>query len=188
MKFWKYLFMACLLSGAAHAQDQPMTPKPGMKHAAEMTIKTAPKEGGQSAFAAIQEIVVLLEANPNTDWSKVNIEALREHLIDMNNVTLEATIHKTQTQKDMTFEVSGKGDVIASIQRMVTGHVQTMDGVDGWKLIATKTLNGASLTVTLPDSNSMIKLRALGFMGMMARGTHHQEHHWMIANGMHPHA
>jgi hypothetical protein len=32
----------------------------------------------------------LLKANPRTDWSKVNIAALREHLIDMNEVTLQA--------------------------------------------------------------------------------------------------
>ena len=47
MKFWKYLFMACLRSATAQAQDQPMTHKPGMKHAAEMTMNTVPKEGGQ---------------------------------------------------------------------------------------------------------------------------------------------
>ena len=173
MKFWKYLFMACLLSGTAQAQDQPMTHKPGMKHAAEMTMNTVPKEGGQSAFAAIQEIVVLLGANPKTDWSKVNIEALREHLIDMNNVTLEATIHTVPMDRGMTFEVSGKDDVIGSIQRMVIGHVQTMDGVDGWKLTATKSLNGALLKVTPPDSNSLVKLRALGFIGILTRGLHH---------------
>ena len=45
---------------------------------------------GQDPFGAIQEIVRILEADPSTDWSKVNIAALREHLIDMNEVTLRA--------------------------------------------------------------------------------------------------
>ena len=36
----------------------------------------------------------LLEADPATDWSKVNIGALREHLIDMNEVTLHAAAHE----------------------------------------------------------------------------------------------
>ncbi|MDP1699378.1 MAG: hypothetical protein Q8L53_00255 [Aestuariivirga sp.] len=35
-----------------------------------------PQETGQSAFAAIQEIVAILSANPATDWSKIDIEAL----------------------------------------------------------------------------------------------------------------
>jgi hypothetical protein len=33
----------------------------------------------------------------------------------------------------------------------------------------------------------MVKLRALGFIGVMTRGMHHQQHHWMLATGMGPH-
>ena len=43
---------------------------------------------GQEAFGTIQEIVRILESDPATDWSKVNIGALREHLIDMDEVTM----------------------------------------------------------------------------------------------------
>jgi hypothetical protein len=56
----------------------------------------SPTQPGQSAFAAIQEIVGILDADPKTDWSKVDIEALRQHLIDMNNVTLLADV-KSET-------------------------------------------------------------------------------------------
>lgn len=42
---------------------------------------------GQDAFGTIQEIVQILQSDPTTDWSKVNISALRQHLIDMNEVT-----------------------------------------------------------------------------------------------------
>lgn len=52
--------------------------------------------GCQSAFVAIQEIVWLQEANPKTDWSKVNIELLRQHLIDMDNVSLRTDFTATQ--------------------------------------------------------------------------------------------
>ena len=45
---------------------------------------------GQDAFGTIQEIVQILQSDPKTDWSKVNIDALRQHLIDMNEVTLHA--------------------------------------------------------------------------------------------------
>src|SRR4051812_7008429 len=50
----------------------------------------APQSAGQDAFGAIQEIVLMLEADPKTDWSKVDLEALRQHLIDMNEVVLRA--------------------------------------------------------------------------------------------------
>ena len=37
----------------------------------------------QAAFATIADIVRKLKADSTTDWSKVNIEALRQHLIDI---------------------------------------------------------------------------------------------------------
>lgn len=52
----------------------------GMHHgdAAEASV---PKLPGQDAFGALQEIVGILEADPATDWSKVDLDGLREHLI-----------------------------------------------------------------------------------------------------------
>jgi hypothetical protein len=32
----------------------------------------------------------MLEADPATDWAKANIGALREHLIDMDEITMRA--------------------------------------------------------------------------------------------------
>ena len=129
----------------------------------------------------------LLERNPKTDWTQVNIEALRQHLIDMNNVTLNSSVREGQAGDSVTFAVSGEGGVVGSIQRMITGHVATMNGVDGWKFSAEANDKGAVMTVTPPDLASMSKLRALGFIGIMAQGMHHQQHHWMLANGMMPH-
>jgi hypothetical protein len=37
------------------------------------------------------------------------------------------------------------------------------------------------------DPAAMMKLQALGFIGFMTLGMHHQEHHWMLANGKSPH-
>ena len=70
---------------------------------------------------------------------------------------------------------------------MVMAHATTMNGVDGWKLEAKNSDTGAILTVTPPDQASMIKLRALGFIGLMTLGMHHQQHHWMLAIGMGAH-
>jgi len=145
-----------------------------------------PKEGGEAAFAAIQEIVQLLEADPKTDWSKVDIEALRQHLIDMNNVTLGAQAKSEPAEGGLRFLVSGAGPVKESIRRMVTAHAATMDGVGGWHYVAAETEEGASLTVSVPPRD-LAKLRGLGFIGVMAHGMHHQAHHLMIARGEHPH-
>lgn len=158
----------------------------GMTHTAAPVAGRVATEPGQAAFAAIQEIVQILESDPNTDWSKVNIEGLRQHLIDMDNVTLHAVTTAVPVASGVTFRVQGTGPVRESIRRMVQAHAATMDGVDGWHFSAQETADGATLTVVVPEAD-VAKVRALGFIGVMTHGMHHQEHHLMLARGMHPH-
>ena len=161
---------------------------PGMMHGAQTDSPGRRLvEPGQSAFAAIQEIVGILEADPGTDWSKVDIEGLRRHLVDMSNVTLASTVEATAVDGGARFTVAGAGEVAGSIRRMVVAHAATMNGVDGWRLAAAERRDGATLTVTAPDAADQSKIRALGFIGVMTRGMHHQEHHLMIASGAGPH-
>ena len=100
---WKAgLAGVALLAATAYAAAQ-MSGHPGMMpgHPGMMSghpgmmgmqggLSGQPTLPGQDAFGAIQEVVQILESDPTTDWSKVNIAALREHLIDMNEVTLHA--------------------------------------------------------------------------------------------------
>jgi hypothetical protein len=147
---------------------------------------SAPTQPGQGAFAAIQEIVGILEADLKTDWSKVNVEGLRQHLIDMDNVTLRAGVKNEPIDGGTRFVVTGEGVVRDSIRRMVTAHAATMNGVDGWRFEASEIEGGSSLTVR-PPGKDLAKLNGLGFLGVMTRGMHHQEHHMMIARGANPH-
>jgi hypothetical protein len=147
---------------------------------------TVPTQPGQGAFAAIQEIVGILEVDPKTDWSKVKIEALRQHLIDMNNVTLTADVKAEPLEGGMRFTVTGMGAIRDSIRRMVAAHAATMNGLDGWHFEASEIEGGATLMVR-PPAKDVAKLRGLGFIGVMARGMHHQHHHLMLARGGNPH-
>jgi uncharacterized protein YdeI (BOF family) len=167
-----------------------MEPMPGMQHHMAMSQDQAalPHEGGQGAFAAIQEIVTMLQADPHTDWSKVNIEALRQHLIDMDNVTLRAQATSEDITGGVRFLVTGDGPVVGSIRRMLAAHATTMNGVGGWTYEAVEIPNGASLTVTVADAADIMKVKALGFIGVLANGSHHQAHHLMIALGQDPHS
>ena len=175
------LAFALLTAGATLAAEKKHD------HGAMMMESGMPRETGQAAFAAIQEIVAMLDANPATNWAKVDIEALRQHLIDMNNVTISAAVESAEVEDGTRFSVSGEGPVRESVRRMVMAHAATMTGVDGWTFVAESSDKGAILTVSPPDQASMVKLRALGFIGVMARGMHHQQHHWMLATGMDPH-
>lgn len=180
-------------SGGQHPQhgSMPMDHQHHMMmqqggHASQHQTIQEPTQPGQGAFATIQEIVQILEADPHTDWSKVNIDALREHLVDMSNVTLAAQVKTEPLEGGIRYVVTGTGSVVGSIQRMITAHAATMNGYTGWQFKATKVEQGAVLEVRVPESDAA-KLKALGFIGVMTRGMHHQEHHLMIARGEHPH-
>lgn len=140
-----------------------------------------PTETGQGAFAAIAEIGAILQADPATDWSKVNIEALRQHLIDMDNVTLRAQVFEAVIDGGAVFTVtSPDAGVVASIRRMTLAHAAAMSGMEGTAMKAEEIEGGSSVTVTGPDAQ---KIRALGFIGVMTLGMHHQPHHLAIARG-----
>jgi hypothetical protein len=141
-----------------------------------------PTSPGQEAFGAIQEIVQILEADPTTDWSKVNIEALRQHLIDMNEVTMRAAATEHVLDNGIVIDVTGEGRTLDAIKRMVPAHVQELREI-GWNAKTEEMPNGVKLTVMASEAQPLTKLKALGFMGIMVQGGHHQPHHLMMAKG-----
>ncbi len=159
--------------GPSHHHDRPVD---------------APREPGQAAFAAIQEIVAKLLTNPGTDWSKVNIEVLRQHLIDMDDVTLRAEVRAEPIDLGLRMNVTGRNRTLEAIQRMVPAHAREIDGVFGWTVRAAPLSDGVELTVTARNAADVPKIRALGFMGIMVLGSHHQPHHLGMALGSRGHA
>jgi hypothetical protein len=141
-----------------------------------------PSLPGQDAFGAIQEVVHLLEADPTTDWSKVNIGALREHLIDMNEVTLHAVADEKALDNGVEIIVTGEGRTADAIKRMVPAHARALSAT-GWNAKTEDLPNGVKLVVVSDDPAQATKLKALGFMGIMVQGSHHQMHHLMMAKG-----
>lgn len=138
---------------------------------------------GQAAFGALQEVVTRLSADPSTDWTKVDIDRLRAHLVDMDLVSMRARVARENLAEGARYTVTGDGEVAAAIRRMLTGHAATMNGVDGMRLAVTAREDGAILTVTTATPGELPRLRALGFFGVLALGNHHQAHHWMMATG-----
>jgi hypothetical protein len=127
----------------------------------------------------------ILEADPTTDWTKVNIAALREHLIDMNEVTLNARATERALDNGVEITVSGEGQTLQAIKRMVPAHARELVKV-GWNASTEELPNGVKFTVTTSDPKQVPKLKALGFMGIMVEGAHHQPYHLMMAKGEFP--
>jgi NAD(P)H-dependent flavin oxidoreductase YrpB (nitropropane dioxygenase family) len=162
-----------------NAQDNPHMNHAQHMRAIESAVPTLP---GQDAFGTIQEIVRMLEADPTTDWSKVNIAALREHLIDMNEVTLRAVATEQVLDNGIQTTVTGQGRTRDAIKRMVPAHTHELAAI-GWNATVEDLPNGVKLVVTSADPKQAVKLKALGFMGIMVQGSHHQPHHLMMARG-----
>lgn len=167
------------------ASGHPMMDHEG--HMRGMTQGSAagavPTGPGQDAFGAIQEIVGILEADPGTDWTKVDLEALRRHLIDMNEVTLNAEAAAKAIDGGLEIAVTGSGRTVAAIRRMVPAHASEIDGLNGWRAASAPLANGVLLRVTSSDAKEVARIRGLGFIGILASGHHHQPHHLAMARG-----
>lgn len=187
MRYALLAFILCLAPAAA-AQDHVHTP--GMTHpsatAAAPGQGTVPTQSGQAAYGAIAEIVAILEADSTTDWTRVNIEALRQHLMDMNAVTLGAVVTGTAVPGGMRFDVTGAPDVVASLRRMARAHTPMLDGLPEYVAASEDTPRGARMTVRAEneaDARVAAKIRGLGFIGLLTLGAHHAPHHLALASG-----
>ena len=145
----------------------------------EVVVPTMP---GQEVFGTIQEIVRILEADPTTDWSKVNIAALRKHLIDMDEVTMRAVATERALSNGVEITVTGEGRTRDAIKRMVPAHTRELAAL-GWQAGTEDLPGGVKLVVTTSDPQQVVKLKALGFIGIMVQGGHHQPHHLAMAKG-----
>ena len=145
-----------------------------------------PKQPAQSAYAAIAEIVRILKADSTTDWSKVNLEALRQHFIDMDAVTMRSVVSQKPVPGGVTMMVTGDAKVAASIKRMVTSHAGMLDMDAQYHATVVPIANGVQFTVTARDSTNarlIAMIRGEGFAGLLTEGDHHARHHLALARG-----
>jgi hypothetical protein len=145
-----------------------------------------PKQPAQSAYAAIAEIVRILKADSTTDWSKVNLEALRQHLIDMDAVTMRSAVSQKPVPGGVTMMVTGDAKVGAAIKRMVTSHAGMLDMDTQYHATVVPIANGVQFTVTARDTANarlVAMIRGEGFAGLLTEGDHHARHHLALARG-----
>jgi hypothetical protein len=168
--------------GPGHMQEMLRQHQGGGRAGMHGALAT-PTLPGQDAFGAIQEVVRILDADPKTDWSKVDLEALRQHLIDMNEVTLKADADAKPTDGGLEVTITGAGRTLVAIQRMIPAYAQHINGFKGWTAKAASLPNGELLTVTATDPKEIQHIRGLGFIGLLVSGSMHQPHHLAMAKG-----
>jgi len=167
-----------------HGGQMPMSP--GAMHEMHMRQAGAPRMPGQDAFGAIAEVVQILDADPKTDWSKVDLERLRQHLIDMNEVVLRAQVTQTPVPGGLVMDITGTGRTEQAIRAMVVPHAAELDRMPSYAAKTELIPGGVRLTVTAKtadDAKTVARLRGLGFIGLLAEGGHHGPHHLAMAKG-----
>lgn len=162
-----------------------------MRHDHSMAQASSSQPGipilpGQDAFGAIAEIVRILEADPVTDWSRVDLERLRQHLIDMNEVTLRSEVKSDAVPGGLAMNVTGTGRTEQAIHRMVMAHTAELNKLPEWSAKTEPIPGGMRLTVTAKnpdDAKTVARIRGLGLIGLLTVGAHHQLHHLALAKG-----
>ena len=153
-------------------------------HETDPTVLTEP---GQGAFAALPEVVALLEADPATEWARVDLDALRANLVDMDRVATRATAQVERRPDGLRAVATGDAETAAALGRMVPAHAAQLATDPSWTTHGVATADGAILTVTADDPATVVRIHALGFFGLMASQDHHRAHHLALAAGGSPH-
>jgi hypothetical protein len=132
------------------------------------------------------EVVQTLEADPATDWSRVDIERLRQHLIDMDEVVMRAMVKATQVPGGLSMDVTGRGRTAQSIRAMLIPHAAELDTMPAWSAKTEQIPDGIRLVVIArdpADAKTVARIRGLGFAGLLVQGGHHGLHHLAMAKG-----
>jgi hypothetical protein len=141
---------------------------------------------GQAAFGAMAEVVRILSADSTTDWTKVNLEALRQHLIDMDEVTMRASVKQSPVPGGMQADVTGRGRAIDAIRRMAMNQSRMLSQDGRYSAKSSEIPGGARVVVTAKGTftdRDVVRIRGLGFAGLMTEGDHHTRHHLALARG-----
>ena len=177
---------ALLITPPLLAQSPPAAPTGHQAHGHHSTAPTSP---GQDAFGAIAEVVRLLEADPGTDWSRVDLERLRQHLIVMNEVVLRSDVRSSPIPGGLAMEVTGASRTERAIRAMIAPHAVELDRMPEWSAGTQPIPGGLRLTVTArraEDARTVARIRGLGFAGLLVQGGHHGPHHLAMAKGEMP--
>ena len=146
-------------------------------------VSGVPSEPGDGSFAAIIEIVAILSADPDTDWTRVDIDGLREHLVDMNQLVVGASVRTEPLPDGLRMQIGTSGRPGKAASRMVPAHAPFLAAGTGWKSEVASDGDEIVCTVTAADAGAVARIQALGFFGLMAPGDYHRPHYMAMARG-----
>ncbi|MBB5721413.1 hypothetical protein FHS72_001025 [Loktanella ponticola] len=152
-------------------------------HVAMTQTAAGPIEPGQGMFGAISEISTIIE-NSGADWDKVDLDALWEHLKDMDALMTYAKVEKTELDNGLNMIITGEGPARRAVNNMIPAHSEFLKAVrPDWAIDFSNEGDTYTVVVTSDDPLEVAKIQALGFSGFMVQDDHHAAHHLGIGVG-----
>lgn len=146
-------------------------------------------EPGNAIFGTIQEVIRHLEQDPDTDWSKVDLEGLRQHLLDMRDIAENVeVVDQREIDNGVTLVIApltSRAD--EALERVLAAHPEQLRRETGWQMLVGRQGDQFRVTITSDDPEDTAMINGLGYIGLMAMGDHHQPHHWSMGSGKNPH-
>ena len=173
------LLAAADMTGAASAPDDSCE----LNQAALGAISEMQATADPDIIRSLHNVACLLEADPSTDWTKVNLNPLRAHLADMRQVIRHASARVETIATGIRVTVTGSSATAAAINRFVQAEASQLTKVSAWTTRIEPHPDGIVVVVTSPDPDEAAMIQALGFVGILASGPQHQTYHVAIARG-----
>src|SRR5690625_2345947 len=121
------------------------------------------KQTGSDVFDAMQEVIEHLKSDPDTDWSKVDLEGLRQHLIDMKAFTEEVEVlEQNPIDSGVKILVKPETDRAAkALQHMLSMHPKMMKVERNWDMKAQQKKDVWEIACTTSNPDEVDLLRGL---------------------------
>lgn len=147
-----------------------------------------PVSAGPFVFAELSRVIDILERDHDTNWDQVDLDVLRDHLIDMELVFSQARSTTEIEGTTIKFSVTSVDpEVFRAAREMATAHGRFLPSSSGyvWKTQATEDV--VVIEISAATFDLATKAAALGFFGLLTLDDHHSFHHEMMARGFAAH-
>lgn len=153
--------------------------------AAEPVLR--PRLPGPPALTLLADLVARLEADPATDWQRVDLEAARAHLRDLDRLTLFARAEVRELVGGVELLVTGPDAAgEAAIRRLLPGAAARLAAARRWRLATAPIEGGLRVEVRSLDPRETERIRALGLVALLVAAAGDEAYLLNLARGEPP--
>ena len=161
------VLLALPLAAAAPLGVRSAEPEPPSARPRAAPAPTA----APASLAVLAGLVARLEADPSTDWRRVDLEAVRRHLADLERVTLAAEVRAEELPGGVGLTVTGPDPAsVAAIQRLLPERAVRLAEARRWRVTTASLPEGLRVEIRSLDPREAGRIRALGLAGLLVAG------------------